>query len=336
MGYFRNPEIRKEVLLWGIGLVVCVCIGKMLSDDKGMVVCLSIGLFFTMAHFLSSWLRYRKVAALSEEVERCLHGKQMMKIAQQTEGELAILQTELQKMLQKLAHQAKLLQDDKLYLMNSIADISHQIRTPLTAINLIVTRLTSKDLEDKRRYELLRNLDGLLRHMEWLVETLLKIAKLDAGTIQMKRTQVNVEELIHKATQDLLIPMELREQNLVISCQKETSFLGDMAWIQESISNIVKNCMECTPVGGEIRIEAEENVLYTKIVIEDNGPGISKEDLPHLFERFYKGKNTSEKSVGIGLALARMIVKEQGGVLEAANSRKGGAHFEMRFYKSVV
>lgn len=336
MGFFRNPEIRREMVLWGAGLAVCLFAAHLFSGSRGMVVCLFAGFLFTAAHFLSSFFRYRKIAFLSEEVERCLHGKQRMEIAEQAEGELAILQTELQKMIQKLAHQAKLLQDDKIYLMNSIADISHQIRTPLTTINLIVSRLASRGLEEKTRYELLRNLEGLLQHMEWLVETLLKMAKLDAGTIQMKRTRINVGELIERATRDLLIPMELREQKLIVSCEKETGFLGDMAWTQESLANIVKNCMESAPIGGEIRIEAEENVLYTKIVIEDNGCGISKEDLPHLFERFYKGKHTSEKGVGIGLALAKMIVKEQGGILEASNCRKGGAHFEMRFYKSVV
>jgi len=214
MGFFRNPEIRREMVLWGAGLAVCLFAAKLFSGSRGMVVCLFAGFLFTAAHFLSSFFRYRKIAFLSEEVERCLHGKQLMEITEQAEGELAILQTELQKMIRKLAHQAKLLQDDKIYLMNSIADISHQIRTPLTTINLIVSRLASRNLEEKTRYELLRNLEGLLQHMEWLVETLLKMAKLDAGTIQMKRTRIDVGELIERATRDLLIPMELREQKM--------------------------------------------------------------------------------------------------------------------------
>ena len=335
MGYFRNPEIRRELVLWGIALFLTAFTGRILFGDKGMAACLVVGVIFTVAHFLSSYFRYRSIAHMAETVERCLHGKAVLEIAGQSEGELSILQTEIQKMVHKLAHQAKLLQDDKVYLMNSIADISHQIRTPLTAINLIVSRLSSGDLEEKRKRELLRELDSLLRHMEWFVEILLKMAKLDAGAIQMKREEVLVSELIQKSAQDLLIPMELRGQSLLISCRENTGFVGDFDWTKEALANILKNCMEHTFTGGEIHVEAEENALYTSILIRDNGPGISQEDLPHIFERFYKGKYASEKSVGIGLALARMIVKEQGGTLEASNLRKG-AGFELRFYKSVV
>lgn len=126
--------------------------------------------------------------------------------------------------MQKLVHQAKMLQNDKVYLMNSIADISHRIRTPLTAINLILSRLSTEDLEKEKKRELMRDLDSLLRHMEWLVETLLKIAKLDAGTIQMKKELVFVGELIQQSIEDLLIPMELRRQKLTILCEKNVSF----------------------------------------------------------------------------------------------------------------
>lgn len=335
MGYFRNPQIRKEIALWGAALFLTAIAGGLFMGKTGMAAFLAVGLIFTAGHFRSSYIRYQSIADLADTIEKCLHGKGRMEIAGQSEGELAILQTELQKMVHKLAHQTKLLQEDKKYLMNSIADISHQIRTPLTAINLIVSRLNSKKMEERKKRELLRDLDGLLRHMEWLVETLLKMAKLDAGTIQMKKESVSVAELLHESTQGLLIPMELREQRLTIVCGEKVCFVGDLAWMKESVANILKNCLEHTPVGGEIRIEAEENVLYTKIVIQDNGPGISKEDLPHIFERFYKGKHSSEKSVGIGLALAKMIVKEQGGTLEAANIPKGGACFEIRFYKMV-
>ena len=106
--------------------------------------------------------------------------------------------------------------------------------------------------------------------------------------------------------------------------------------MREALENIVKNCMEHTPEGGEIQVAAVENQLYTEIAVWDNGPGIVKEDLAHIFERFYKGKNSADSSVGIGLALARMIVKEQNGTLTAMNVPEGGARFEIRFYKSVV
>lgn len=335
MGYFRNPEIRTECVFWGISILLLAGCGCYMAGGTGACLCLAAGCVFSLLHFLSSVLRYRRIAALADEVQHFLHSFSFVDIGGEREGELSILRSEIQKMVNKLNRQAKLLTEDKHYLMNSIADISHQIRTPLTAINLIVSRLRS-DVGGEKHQELVRELEQLLCHMDWLIETLLKMAKLDAGTVQMKRTPVAVQALVREATQDLAIPMELRQQTLSISCPGDASFLGDLSWSREALGNLVKNCVEHTPEGGRIDVMVTDNQLYTEIVVCDDGPGISSADLPHIFERFYKGKNSSKNSVGIGLALARMIVKEQGGTLSASNGREGGARFEMRFYKGVV
>ena len=174
------------------------------------------------------------------------------------------------------------------------------------------------------------------------------MSKMDAGTASFKKTPVSVPDLLKQAAEPLLIPMELREQTLEIIPLKllnqpsdsngnhppkpPVQFLGDFAWSTEALLNILKNCMEHTPVGGKIWVSFSQNAIYTEIIIEDNGSGFDKEDLPHLFERFYKGKNASEHSVGIGLALARMIVTQQNGTLKAENRSKGGAKFVLRFY----
>jgi signal transduction histidine kinase len=126
--------------------------------------------------------------------------------------------------------------------------------------------------------------------------------------------------------------MELRDLELKLSVSDE-AFTGDLYWSVEALSNILKNCMEHTPAGGRIEIKASENALYTEIIVSDSGPGIDPEDLPHLFERFYKGKNSSENTVGIGLALSRMIAAEQNGIIKAENGKARGAVFTLRFYK---
>ena len=128
--------------------------------------------------------------------------------------------------------------------------------------------------------------------------------------------------------------MDLRNQTLEVSATGE--FTGDVAWTCEAVANIVKNCMEHTPDGGRIKLYASDNPLYTEIVIADNGSGIAKEDLPHIFERFYKGKDSDEKSFGIGLALARMIISTQNGTIKAENESPVGAKFTLRFYKGIV
>lgn len=335
MGYFRNPEIKKEGILWLFAVLLTAFLGWYLASVKGIYLCLFCAAIFAVIHFSSSVIRYRKIAGLADEVQHFLHVFEYVDVGGEKEGELAILRTEIRKMMNKLNHQANLLLEDKKYLLNSIADISHQIRTPLTAINLIVSRLRGEKNEADRQ-RLLYELEQLLVHMDWLIEALLKMAKLDAGTVSMKKKTVNVSDLLKKSVQDFLIPMELREQNLVIDCTDMVSLRGDEYWLREAVANIVKNCMEHTPAGGEICIWATENHLYTEITVSDNGAGIDKEDLPHIFERFYKGKNSADSSVGIGLALARMIVVAQEGSLSVTNGINGGAKFEIRFYKGTV
>ncbi len=235
----------------------------------------------------------------------------------------------------RLKEQTDALQRDKVRLSQAIADISHQLRTPLTAMNLTASMLSGEDLTDQRRLELARELKRSLGRMDWLVEALLKLAQLDAGTAQMKREPVALEALIEQASKPLLIPMELRNQELQITI-KDESFIGDFQWTLEAIANVLKNAVEHTPAGGTVSVTAEENALFTGLVIEDSGPGFAPEELPHLFQRFYKGKNARPESVGIGLALARQIIAEQNGTISAANRPEGGARFTLRFYKSVL
>lgn len=249
MGYFRNPEIKKEGIIWLFAVLLTAFLGWYLASVRGLYLCLFCAVIFAVIHFSSSVIRYRKIAGLADEVQHFLHVFEYVDVGGEKEGELAILRTEIRKMMNKLNHQANLLMEDKKYLLNSIADISHQIRTPLTAINLIVSRLRGEKNEADRQ-RLLHELEQLLVHMDWLIEALLKMAKLDAGTVSMKKKTVNVSDLLKKSVQDFLIPMELREQNLVIDCTDMVSLRGDEYWLREAVGNIVKNCMEHTrPVG---------------------------------------------------------------------------------------
>ena len=132
----------------------------------------------------------------------------------------------------------------------------------------------------------------------------------------------------------MAIPMDLRNQHLIMNC-KEERFDGDLIWTAEALGNILKNCMEHTPEGGTITVTAEETALYTQITVEDTGSGFDPKDIPHLFERFYKGSNASQTSYGIGLALAKTIIATQDGTIQARN-RSNGAKFIIKFYKQVI
>ena len=278
--------------------------------------------------------RNRKLQKLSEDLDRLLHDGTPLPISEYREGELSILANQLQKVTLRLLESAEQSQRDKAQLADSLANISHQLRTPLTAMNLTAAMLSDPNLTPQRRRELTSELKTLLRRTDDLVETLLKLSKLDARTVTMARDSVAVRDVICRAVQPLEVPMELREQQLTVSCG-EATFTGDLVWTAEAIGNLLKNCMEHTPSGGTVSITAEETALYTTITVEDTGSGFDPADIPHLFERFYKGSNAAEGSYGIGLALARTIITAQNGTIQAMNGAKG-ARFEVRFYKTVI
>ena len=338
MNLTRNPEIQKSLLVHLALAILAVTAGWL--HDKYTALCLLVfSVCYILAHYIFTVSRYRKLKQLSLELDAMLHSNTPIDFQRYREGELSILESELSKMTLRLNEQATALANDKQFLADSMADISHQIRSPLTSSNLILTLLMEQELSADRRRQLLRELTQLLSRIDWLVESLLKISKLDAGTIIFKRLPISVPELIKQASEPLLIPMELREQTLEIippQLQDQLTdvpqFFGDFTWSTEAILNILKNCMEHTPARGNIQVSFSQNAIYTQIVIEDNGAGFDKEDLPHLFERFYKGKNASAQSVGIGLALSRMIVTQQNGTLKAENRPEGGARFVIKFY----
>lgn len=334
MRFLRNAEVLKSAI-WLFLLSALFTAGAFIWHVPFGWFTLALCVAFLLVYFGVTYRRYRRIAQLSEDIDRILHGEgATVSLDRYAEGELGILQNEVHKMTVRLREQQVQLQNDKVYLADSIADISHQIRTPLTAINLLVQLLSESDLDTARRAALTQELISLLSRIDWLITSLLKMSKLDAGTVRFKCEDMPLHLLIQKAVSPLAVATELRGQALSITA--DGCFHGDLAWTAEAIGNVVKNCMEHTPNGGEIRITAAENALYTEILVQDNGCGIAPEDLPHIFERFYKGKNAGDTGFGIGLALARRIVTAQNGTLKAENAPEGGARFTLRFYKGII
>lgn len=332
MGFWRNPEVYRSVLLHLGFSILAGVVGCFWEFSCGGYV-FGVCLLMTALHLLITYRRYRKIAVLAADIDRLLHNSGYVMQAN-AEGELAILQTEIQKMTIRLREHEQQLTADKRFLSDSLADISHQLRTPLTSMHLIVTLLADSELTEELRYRHLQELHSLLSRIDWLVTTLLKLSRLDAGTVQLRQEQITLNDLLQTACTPLQIPAELKEQTLLFSA--EGHFYGDVAWTSEAIGNIIKNCMEHTPIGGEIHINAQENPLFCEILITDNGSGIAAEDLPHIFERFYKGKEDDTPSFGIGLALARTIITSQNGTIKAENLPDKGARFTIRFYKGTI
>ena len=331
--FHNNKELRLSLILLSTATVILTLIGISVSITAGILVLIT-GLLTITIHLATEYYKYRKLQKLSNDLDRLLISGTPLPIREYNEGELSILANQIQKMTLRLTESAEAIKADKVYLADSLADISHQLRTPLTAMNLTTTMLRDPNLSMERRMELTGELRNLLSRTDWLVETLLKLSKLDAGTVRLAREPVVIKTLISRAAGPIAIPMDLRNQMLTVHCADE-HFIGDLIWTAEALGNILKNCMEHTPEGGTITVAASETALYTQIEIKDTGSGFDPKDIPHLFERFYKGSNASETSYGIGLALARTVITSQNGSVQAMNG-DGGAKFVIKFYKQVI
>lgn len=293
-----------------------------------------------------SLYRHRQIRRLADEVDEVLHSGRRVDFSNCREGDVAVLANELGKMTARLARTSESLAAERNALADSLADVSHQIRTPLTAVTLMLPVVERADdsLERKRA---VRRLEIMIERMSWLVTTLLKIAKVDAGAMHVERRCVNAAAVVHRAVAPLETAMDLRDVALVLDLDEAATFQGDAPWTAEALENIVKNCMEHTPAGGTVTVTAREDALATTVVVADTGPGIAPDDLPHIFDRFYRGgRSEGAPSVdedvrqpagfGIGLSLAQALVSAQGGTLRAANNGEGGARFDIAFPKLVV
>ncbi|HML37984.1 MAG TPA: HAMP domain-containing sensor histidine kinase [Bacillota bacterium] len=331
MKLMRNKEIRW--MLWAVLLIMIVAVAAVYAFSPAAsfvtgTACLLLGMLF----LLFTGRRYRMLASLGEYLKRVNSGEYQMELPDNDEGELSILKSEIYKVTVSLREQNERLKQEKVRLADTLSDISHQFKTPLTSMSVMADLLSDDKLDEVRRVQFAAQLRGQLERLTWLTEALLKLSKLDAEAVLFKPRFVPLSTLIDKACSPLLIPMELKEQTLII--EAEGDVCCDLNWTAEALSNILKNCMEHMPKGGKIRIIASENALFTEIRVSDDGPGIAWDDLPYIFERFYRGKNAAKDSVGIGLAMARSILDAQGAGIKAGSALGGGAEFILRFPKN--
>lgn len=283
-----------------------------------------------------TYQRYRKIAELSLLIDKLLHGDETISFGQFQEGELSVLHDEISKMTRRLIEQAEALKKEKGNLADALADISHQLKTPLTSLNILNASLCNEKMTDEERYELIRKQAMLLSRMEWLIATLLKISKLDAGTITLKPQEICLKDVVEKAIRPLEIAAELKMQTITQVIPAELKLTLDTDWTAEALGNVIKNCIEHSPEGSTIEIKAIERPLLTQVIIEDNGIGFQEKDIPHLFDRFYQGSGSAIGNAGLGLALAKTIIVNQGGVIQAKNRKSGGAEFEICFYRGTA
>lgn len=327
----RNKEFQKFSILFLLMAAVFAILGFVINIYAGILSIISSAVF-GIVFFIFTKSRYKSIAKISDEIDLVLHNDDHLYITESNEGELSILQSEIRKMTLRIREQNDALKKEKEHLADSLADIAHQLRTPLTSVNLILSLLeNSHDENELKKFK--REAEELLLQMDWLITSLLKISRLDAGIVVFKSEEINVNKLISTALRPFLISIELHNIDLQIHVEKGIVIHGDSGWLSEALQNIFKNCIESVGDNGRLQITCENNQLFTEIVIHDSGDGFKKEDLPYLFKRFYRGKNTDATGYGIGLALCRMIITRQGGTITAKNHVQGGAIFYIHFPK---
>ncbi|MBQ6361271.1 MAG: HAMP domain-containing histidine kinase [Lachnospiraceae bacterium] len=330
----NNREYRNTILISAVIILLAFTCGTALVSIKAGLLLLVSGAALLAVFVFYTRKRYRHITELNDYLVKVLAGAEAPEIGSQEEGELSILRTNIYKAATMLKTQNEQLADDRTQLAAALADISHQLKTPLTSM-MVMNDLLMEETDEAKREELLRTQSAQLDRMNWLIQTLLKISKLDAGTIVLKKEAVPFSELTEEAVRPFLVQMDVRN----IVCRQDVSeemILCDRNWTVEALQNIIKNCIEHMDDGGTLFIETNDTHLFGQITIRDNGCGIPAEDLPHIFERFYKGKNAGKDSVGIGLALSKRILEGEHGEITVQSTEGVGTSFSIRIYKTII
>lgn len=338
----NSPEYKEgqeELLKYGIDVdkvnsIVSVQKQMKVNIIKNIIIIIGFSIIWIIAILIYLNSRDRKLKEIKKYIKEISNRNYQLKIDENSEDELSNLKNELYKITVMLKEESENSKKDKENLKVSVQDISHQLKTPLTSISIMLDNIKeNSEMDEKTKQKFIFEISRQIEWINWLVISMLKLSKLDADIVEFHNEKINVNKFINEIIQNLEIPIEIKNQNIVVEGKKDTYFEGDYKWQKEAITNIVKNCIEHNKDNGNIIIKYEENSLYTKISIKDEGEGIPKEDLKHIFERFYKGKNSSENSVGIGLALAKSIIEKDNGIITCMTEIGEGTEFIIKYMK---
>lgn len=288
-------------------------------------------LFLLLIYYMYNRKLKKEVRVINQYLQDILNDNYELNIADYNEDDLSVLKNDIYKVTIKLKNLSNYEQREQQFLMNTLEDISHQLKTPLTALMITNDILVNNDLSKEERKEFLMREAKELEKMEWLITTLLKLSKLDSGAVKFKKEKVKVEELIDEALESLLVSLELKKVK-VIKKHLDFNLICDRAWMREALTNILKNAYEHVLENGNIIINGEDNPVYKAIIITDDGVGIKKEEIKNIFKRFYSA-SSSKNSMGIGLNMARIIVQKHNGKIEVTSEPGKYTTFKIMFMK---
>lgn len=317
ISYIKELEISMNTIL-KINIAIIVILG---------VIAIIVALIYTSK-------RDKSLREINKYLDKVNNGNYELKIEENGEDEISRLRNELYKTTILLRESAENSEKEKTNLSNSLADISHQLKTPLTSIRIMLDNIEENpNMDEKTRNEFMEEISRQIDWISSLVVSLLKLAKFDAGSIVMQDKDINVKKLIDNVINNLAIMIDIKNIIIDEKIDEDVILRADYNWQLEALTNIIKNCIEHSKEDSSIKIEVENNSIFVKIKITDEGEGIAKEDISHIFERFYKSKQASENSIGIGLSLAKTIIEKENGYIKVDSELGKGTTFEIKYLK---
>lgn len=317
------------------GVIIAFTVALCLVSGSLEIVCAALIGCIAALFLATVFFRHRREKELKEitlYLMQLQDGLCLPELKRCREGQLSILESEIYKLVVLISRQSDRASKEKEYLAGMLSDISHQLKTPLSSITILTELLRSGEISEEKREEFTDKIDAQVRRITWLARNLLTLSQLDADMLKLKQEKVSVKKMLKQVSQPFEIMAELKEVSLTVSAPEETTVVCDERWTGEAVSNIVKNCLEHTPAGGAVWVYAVQNNFSTTITVKDTGAGIPAENLPHIFERFYKGAGASKDSVGIGLAMSKQIILRQNGNISVESEEGKGSCFRIKLY----
>ena len=337
----NDENVSKENVLSQYGIDISkdsAILKNDLSYRNNVIMNLSIILIFSIiiiiVFVLYNKRQKNKIKEITNYIEQINNKNYALDIQDNNEDELSVLKNELYKITVMLKEQAENSAKDKINLKNSLEDISHQLKTPLTSITIMLDNiLDSPDMDLQTRNEFIKDIYREIANIKFLVQNLLILSKFDANTITFNENEEKLEDIIEEAKQNVASICDLKNIQIIVEGKEDAKTTCDLKWQVEAITNILKNCAEHSNNNTKIKVLYSENNMYSEIVIKDEGSGIDQKDLKHIFERFYKGKNSDKDSIGIGLSLAKTIIEKDNGFITVDSELGKGTTFYIKYRK---
>lgn len=310
-------------------------VNKSITIDYYYIIALSLImaiLLFIINYFQCVYF-YKMARKISKAAKMVIEGQYDISIDEDKEGDFSKLANSFNSMRGIIRNNLESLNKEKQFLVNLLSDISHQLKTPLASMILYNDILLTKELSKEKKQLFLENNKKQLYRMDWLIKSILKLARLDARAIEFLKEKISLNETVQNSIDVLSEKAYEAKVSVTLKETDNIKFSHDRRWMEEAFINIIKNDIEHTPAGGEVKVELIENPIYVRVQIVDTGEGISKADLPSIFKRFYKAKNSKSDSIGIGLALSKAIIEAHDGMIEVQSEIGHGTKFIITFLK---